>query len=576
MPLSLLSGINRNAVSQAKPRPFVDVSLNITISSVNNITTNIINNYYVITIKSNSTITFNKSCTGNVLIVGGGGSSGQGGGSGLQGGGGGGGGVGMGTLNFAGGTQYNITIGNGGSMYRNGTGLGGQSTTIIGGSINETATGGSSGSTSIYGGNGSGGNSGSGTGTLTYNTAQNGGTQGSTTAGIAGPGGGGSASSGANILSTATSSTPGGNGGNGILWNINGNYYGGGGGGAGSSSGSVGGTGGSGNGGQGASPTIISGKTSIGCPGVEGTGGGGGGGLTAGSMGYAGEGGSGVVILAFPISNTPIITFNNLLTFNPTSIANCILWLDPNDSSTLTTVDYSTNTTLGTIPGTFVSQWNDKSGSNNNFTQSTYNNQPLMINTTINGMKTMVAYNYSTSSTNRFFTNSSISVGTSYSIFAVCYTGRNGGPLVYGTTSSTTYDLYFGAPSGAFATYAGTGGGWNDTSSTGIPLYGAPPNSKGGVIYLIGVTNGGTNTGLVPYYNGNAQTAKNGSTVSFQGMGIFGLSGSSFNAITGDIIMYNRALSVDERQKVEGYLAWKWGINNSLPGNHPYYNAPPS
>ena len=90
MPLSLLSGINRNAVSQAKPRPFVDVSLNITISSVNNITTNIINNYYVITIKSNSTITFNKSCTGNVLIVGGGGSSGQGGGLGRQGGGGGG------------------------------------------------------------------------------------------------------------------------------------------------------------------------------------------------------------------------------------------------------------------------------------------------------------------------------------------------------------------------------------------------------------------------------------------------------------------------------------------------------
>jgi hypothetical protein len=34
---------------------------------------------------------------------------------------------------------------------------------------------------------------------------------------------------------------------------------------------------------------------------------------------------------------------------------------------------------------------------------------------------------------------------------------------------------------------------------------------------------------------------------------------------------------IDEvsRQRVEGYLAWKWGLVDSLPSNHPYKNKPP-
>jgi hypothetical protein len=28
-------------------------------------------------------------------------------------------------------------------------------------------------------------------------------------------------------------------------------------------------------------------------------------------------------------------------------------------------------------------------------------------------------------------------------------------------------------------------------------------------------------------------------------------------------------------QKVEGYLAWKWGVNTTLPNNHPYFAKSP-
>jgi hypothetical protein len=34
--------------------------------------------------------------------------------------------------------------------------------------------------------------------------------------------------------------------------------------------------------------------------------------------------------------------------------------------------------------------------------------------------------------------------------------------------------------------------------------------------------------------------------------------------------------SATDRQKIEGYLAWKWGIQASLPAAHPYRNAAPT
>jgi hypothetical protein len=45
---------------------------------------------------------------------------------------------------------------------------------------------------------------------------------------------------------------------------------------------------------------------------------------------------------------------------------------------------------------------------------------------------------------------------------------------------------------------------------------------------------------------------------------------------TCEIIFYNSAVSDGQRQQVEGYLAWKWGLQGSLPSNHPYSKWPPS
>ena len=40
-------------------------------------------------------------------------------------------------------------------------------------------------------------------------------------------------------------------------------------------------------------------------------------------------------------------------------------------------------------------------------------------------------------------------------------------------------------------------------------------------------------------------------------------------------ICYTGALSSNDRQRVEGYLAWKWGLGGSLPFFHPYRTLKP-
>jgi hypothetical protein len=54
-----------------------------------------------------------------------------------------------------------------------------------------------------------------------------------------------------------------------------------------------------------------------------------------------------------------------------------------------------------------------------------------------------------------------------------------------------------------------------------------------------------------------------------------GYVGNYWNGNICEIIVYSSDLTSRERQQVEGYLAWKWGIQSSLPSTHTYYKFPP-
>ena len=42
-----------------------------------------------------------------------------------------------------------------------------------------------------------------------------------------------------------------------------------------------------------------------------------------------------------------------------------------------------------------------------------------------------------------------------------------------------------------------------------------------------------------------------------------------------EFIVYNAPVSTPDREKLEGYLAHKWGLEGDLPIGHPYKTSPP-
>jgi hypothetical protein len=48
------------------------------------------------------------------------------------------------------------------------------------------------------------------------------------------------------------------------------------------------------------------------------------------------------------------------------------------------------------------------------------------------------------------------------------------------------------------------------------------------------------------------------------------------NGSLSEVLVFNISHTDTQRQIVEGYLAWKWGLQSSLPDNHPFKSAAPS
>lgn len=75
-------------------------------------------------------------------------------------------------------------------------------------------------------------------------------------------------------------------------------------------------------------------------------------------------------------------------------------------------------------------------------------------------------------------------------------------------------------------------------------------------------------------------TGLNGTATSSNKIGIGGWYNNSSqyaaNIDMAEIVMYDIALTDSEREKLEGYLAWKYALSSSLPAGHPYKDAAPS
>lgn len=57
---------------------------------------------------------------------------------------------------------------------------------------------------------------------------------------------------------------------------------------------------------------------------------------------------------------------------------------------------------------------------------------------------------------------------------------------------------------------------------------------------------------------------------------IFARAGRNFEGFFGELILINSTLSSANYEKIEGYAAWKWGMEGDLPIGHPYKSTPPT
>jgi len=272
--------------------------------------------------------------------------------------------------------------------------------------------------------------------------------------------------------------------------------------------------------------------------------------------------------------------------FLPTQYPNCVLWLDATDVN-----GTGTNPATGTI-----TSWTDKSGSGNSSTGS--GGTPTLTANSLNG-KSGVAFSSSSSS----YIQIPVVVTTDWSIFIVFSTTQTGpnstptpGPGQAHTDASGNH--WWGGQ-GIFD--AEVGGSVNDF---GISLCGSPTGYLG---YGVGnlATNQDTtefsatavNTGagfigeffrtqstgnLQMYVNGAFQVSTTGSTATRSDPPTIKIGsiqttppGYYFTGNVYEIVCYSRVLSTIERQQIEGYFAWKWGLKASLTSSHPFFLIPP-
>jgi hypothetical protein len=257
-----------------------------------------------------------------------------------------------------------------------------------------------------------------------------------------------------------------------------------------------------------------------------------------------------------PFPTTTLINYGTNGVFDPRTIPNssCTLWLDANDTSTIT------------FSGTAVTAWRDKSGSNNNATATGTITRTGIINRKL-GM------NYP-GTTSTYFSGAISNTGTTMSAFAV-FTMNNtsySSVRILSLAAASTVDFNNTLYTAAIERFSGNFDSYRASASRGsiTAIFGSP--------VFVGSIYNGTNHTI--YLNGTA-----GTTVAITGN--FGYSryvvGTSsgeesivnLNGIIGEVIHYNAALTTFQRQQVEGYLAWKWGLQANLPSTHPYKLFPP-
>jgi hypothetical protein len=230
--------------------------------------------------------------------------------------------------------------------------------------------------------------------------------------------------------------------------------------------------------------------------------------------------------------------------------ADLALWLDAEDTDSIT------------LNGSTVSQWSDKSGNGNNVTQATASAQPAYTA----GAVTFDGVNDALIAATSILTNNFTGTLTMMSVSSFL-SGESG--YLYGAVDTTGSAFYQSITQMTLAnTLSGAASNLVNHNFT------LPSMNIAGAVYnntIVNYSFNGNITNLAGTYNFAAPTTeftlgnrRNGTSAATYWQGSH-----------HELIVTNTALTVADRQKLEGYLAWKWNLVGNLPADHPYKTQPP-
>jgi hypothetical protein len=249
------------------------------------------------------------------------------------------------------------------------------------------------------------------------------------------------------------------------------------------------------------------------------------------------------------------------------------LWLDADDASTIT------------LNGTDVVQWDDKSGNGRNASQPTASFQPTYLATGFNGKPTLQtdgsdALELGVTSLGKNVGGLTCAMVGLHPAGVTFTSNANELFISTGTNSASTRFAVTPNPSTSAINHYGIAGrrldadGYTTVSSSTASLAnrGNPWIRIAQRAYSDGVANHWTDgtqdmTNEVVGTQGAGNTSDTDSlrTVLFNGVSSLP-NGSQLS----EIVLTHSTMTTDDRQKLEGYLAWKWGLEANLPNNHPY------
>lgn len=240
------------------------------------------------------------------------------------------------------------------------------------------------------------------------------------------------------------------------------------------------------------------------------------------------------------------------------------LWVDASDASSMTI----TNTND-------IDEWRSQDSITAKLTQSTVADKPHIITAGLNGLDTV-----DLDGSNHYFVGDGLSTAVDEFSFLAVRKHETGTASEAQIIGSANFQWQTGVAQLIY---------WGNAAKMSINVAQAASGDSfsnfpvGWNINSYVDASDGTSTSMLCFQNGSAAgDAKSGDDKNLDPYWI----GASHTELTLDasrhlktefaeILIFNIALSTEDRQKIEGYLAHKWGLDGNLDSGHPYKSSPP-